>query len=144
MVRKRKDVTDAELAILQVLWQHGRATIRQLTETLYPQGSESEYATVKKLLARLEGKGFVHRDRSEVAHAFSATVSQDELIGRRLQAVADHLCGGSRTPLLLHLLETERLTPEQRTQLRKHLDELADPKPSAKGKGDARVRRNQP
>ena len=64
MTRKKKDVTDAELALLQVLWESGGLTIRDLTDAVYPEGGESDYATVKKLLARLESKGFVHRDRS--------------------------------------------------------------------------------
>ena len=82
------EVTDAELAVLQALWDRGPATIRQLTDRLYPAGSASCYATVQKLLERLEGKAFVKRDRSGAVHAFSARVCRDELIGRRLRTVA--------------------------------------------------------
>ena len=124
MGRKRQDVTEAELAILQILWDQGPSTIRHLTDAVYPNGNASDYATVKKLLARLEQKACVRRDRSDTAHRFEAAISQDELIGRRLQAVADNLCGGSRTPLLMHLLRTERLTTKQRQQLRDHVAEL--------------------
>src|SRR5215217_7602190 len=99
MSRTPTEVTDAELAVLQELWDLGPATIRQLTDRLYPAGSASCYATVQKLLERLEGKGFVTRDRSGAVHAFAACVCRDELIGRRLRTVAEKLCGGSLTPL---------------------------------------------
>src|SRR3954447_26448818 len=100
MARTPQDVTEMELAILQELWDRGPATIRRLTEALYPGGGTSHYATVQKLLERLEDKGWVGRDRDGAAHVFAAAVGRDELIGRRLQAVAEQLCGGSLTPLL--------------------------------------------
>ena len=68
MPRKPRDVTEAELAILQVLWDRGRTTIRHLTELLYPGGGDSEVATVKKLLTRLEHKEIVCHDSREAAH----------------------------------------------------------------------------
>ena len=98
MGRKPQDVTDAELAVLQVLWDRGSVTIREITDVLYPQGTESDYATVKKLLARLESKGCVERDRSEMVHIFRARIDRQDLVSRRLQQVAENLCDGSWTP----------------------------------------------
>jgi predicted transcriptional regulator len=118
MARPAQDVTEAELAVLRVLWKHGRATIRQVTDALHPRGGASQYATVQKLLERLEAKGCVRRDRSLYVHVFTATVDRDELIGRRLRAVAETLCDGSLTPLLTHLARAERLTDEERRALR--------------------------
>src|SRR5437588_1622731 len=114
MARTPQDVTDAELAVLQVLWEHGPLPIRRLTEFLYPEGKTAQYATVQKLLERLEGKGCVARDRSTAVHVFMATIGRDELVGRRLREVAEKLCGGSWTPLLTHLVQTEQLTPKER------------------------------
>ena len=124
------DVTDAELAVLQQLWDRGAATIRQLTEAIYPEGTPSLYGTVQKLLERLEAKGCVSRDRNNWPHVFQAIISRDELIGLRLRVMAEKLCGGSLTPLLTHLVEAERLTPQQRQELRSRLDELEQPMPS--------------
>lgn len=59
-----QDVTEAELAVLQALWDAGPATIRQVVERVYGQTGTSVYGTVQKLLERLESKGFVGRDRS--------------------------------------------------------------------------------
>jgi predicted transcriptional regulator len=115
---------DAELSVLQTLWERGPSTIRQLADTLYPSGTEAHYATVQKLLERLESKGCVSRDRGAWAHIFKATIDRDELIGRRLQAVAERLCGGSLTPLLTNLVRSKRLTPKERREIRRLMDEL--------------------
>jgi len=132
MPRTPQDITDAELAVLQVLWDEGPATIRRLTEVLYPRGGQAYYATVQKLLERLEGKGCVSRERGAGAHTFAAVIDRDELIGRRLRAVAEKLCGGSLTPLLTHLVRARRLTPRERQELRSLIDEL-DKKPRPRG-----------
>jgi predicted transcriptional regulator len=124
MARTPQDVTDAELAVLQVLWSKGPATIRQLTDAIYPDGGTAYYATVQKLLERLEAKGCIRRVRTSGAHFFSARIRQEDLIGRRLQAMAEKLCGGSLTPLLTHLVKAERLTARQRQELRALIDEL--------------------
>jgi predicted transcriptional regulator len=86
---------------------------------------------VQKLLERLETKGCVERDRSRAVHAFTAAVDRQELIGRRLQATAEKLCGGSMTPLLMHLVRARRLTARERQELRNLIDEL-DQRPKAK------------
>ena len=121
MARTPQDVTDAELAVLQLLWDDGPATIRKLTDHLYPGGGQSAYATVQKLLDRLEDANCVARDRSAMTHVFVAAVSRDDFIGGQLRAVADRLCGGSVTPLLTHLLKTETLSDDDRKELRKLL-----------------------
>lgn len=118
------DVTDTELAVLQSLWDRGPATIRQLADALYPGGTEVHYATVQKLLERLEAKGHVARDRSTHAHVFQARTSRDALIGRRLRAVAEKLCGGTLGPLLTHLVRAENLTTKERQELRDLIAEL--------------------
>jgi BlaI family penicillinase repressor len=133
MAELQPHVADAELAVLEVLWQRDRATIREITTELYPTGSTSEYATVQKLLDRLEAKGCVRRDRSTFAHQFSATVERDDVLGRRLQEVAEKLCEGSLTPLLLHLARAARLTSRDREALRKLLnDPKSKPKPKTR------------
>lgn len=123
MPRKPQDVTDAELAILQTLWDRGSATVRDLTEKLYPAGTGSDLATVQKLLKRLETKRCVRRDRTSWPHLFRPGIVREELIGRRLQTTADDLCSGSLEPLVTHLVRS-RLTADQRDKLRGLLEEL--------------------
>jgi BlaI family penicillinase repressor len=122
--RDPKDVTPKELEILQTLWEDGPATIRALTDKLYPDGGSGAYGSVQKLLERLEGKGMVERHRTGPAHTFAATVARDELIGQRLQDVAATLCGGSLTPLLTHLVRQSQLSESERRELRDLIDDL--------------------
>jgi predicted transcriptional regulator len=120
------DVTNAELAVLQTLWEHGACTIRQIADILYPGGKAAQYGTVQKLLERLEHKGCVHRDKAPWPHIFAAAVDRATLIGWRLRETAEKLCGGSLTPLLLHLLQAEQFNDQERHELRAFLEQLKD------------------
>ena len=136
MSRPAQDVTEAELAVLQALWDRGPATIRQLSEAIYNDGGASRYATVQKLLERLEAKDCVRRQRGSGVQRFEAAIDRDELIGRRLRAVAETLCEGSLTPLLTHLVRAERLTNQERQALRDLVEQWSNAA-AAKGQRDA-------
>jgi len=123
MAGEFRDVSDAELAVLRVLWDRGAQSARQLVEVIYPAGRPADFSTVQKLLERLEGKTCVTRDRGVRPHLFSATIDQTELIVRRLRIMADKICDGSLTPLLTHLVRDERMTAKDRRALRELLDE---------------------
>ena len=124
MARTPQDITKTELAVLQVLWDQGPATIKQITDVVYPEGTDAQYATVQVLLNRLEKDGHVCRDRSSRAHRFSAVTGRDELVGNRLRTMAEKLCGGMMAPLLTHLVKAEALTTEERQELRNLIDRL--------------------
>lgn len=117
-------VTEAELAVLKVLWEEGPSTIRVLTDRLYPDGGASHYATVQKLLERLQAKRFVRRRREGRGHIYSAAVERPELIARRLRETANQLCDGSLTPLLTHLVRSSDLAPEELETLRALVERL--------------------
>ena len=124
MARTPQDVTGAELSVLQALWELRTATVRELTERLYSEGTSALNATVQKLLERLEAKKCVKRNRKTWPHRFSATVNRDVLIARQLQTTADKLCQGDIHPLLTSLVQARGLTAEHRKSLRGLLDEL--------------------
>ena len=119
------EVSNAELRVLQSLWDCGPSTIRQLTERLYKAVTPAHYATVQKLLERLEKDRppCVKRDRSETPHVFTAAITRDAYIGGQLRAMAEKLCGGSLTPLLTHLVKTQKLSEQERQELRDLIDE---------------------
>ena len=119
MENKASHATEAELAILGILWDEGQSTARGITERLYPPCSPADIATVQKLLQRLEEKGLVCRDRSERVHRFSAAMSREQFAGEQLTQLAEKLSGGSLTPLLVHVVESNRLS-------RRELDELRE------------------
>ena len=126
------DVTDTELAILQVLWDQGKATRRQITDELYPGGGEAHYATVQNLLGRLERKGFARHDRGEGVLVFTPTVARDELIRRRLQVLSDQLCGGAVAPLVMNLVRSQPLSQSEVEQLYAFLREQSRAAETAK------------
>jgi BlaI family transcriptional regulator, penicillinase repressor len=130
---RSKDVTDAELAVLQAIWNDGPSTIRRLTESVYPKEADSQYSTVKQLLARLEAKGFVRRDRRGFAHVFSATLGRDVLVGQRLERLTESLCDGTILPLLPHLVNSKHLTEKQRQMLLSLIEELEGQSEAAGG-----------
>lgn len=118
-----EDVTNTELTILQVLWDRGETTRRQVADVVYPGGSEAHYATVQNLLGRLERKGFVRSNRDGNVVVYTATVDRDELIRRRLQGLADKLCGGAAGPIIMNLVRSQPLSAAEVEQLSTFLRE---------------------
>ncbi len=126
--RPRADVTDAELAVLKELWELGPTTIRQLTDRLYPEGGASQYATVQKLLERLEQKRCVKRKAEGRVNVYSPVAGREDLIDLRLRDTAQKLCEGSLTPLLTHLVGSSRLSGDEIADLRRLVDSLDEDK----------------
>lgn len=124
MARTPQDVTDAELAVLEVLWERGASSRRQIADVLYPTGGPAHFTTVQKLLERLESKGHVSRDSGDGPVTFTAAIDREQLISRRLLEVADKLCGGSLTPLLMNLVRAKPLSVREVQELQDLLHEL--------------------
>jgi predicted transcriptional regulator len=124
MTWKPRDITETELAVVQLLWKRGPSTIRDLTDRLYPDGGHSHYATVQSLLDRLEQKGFVERSKHGRVNVFTPTVSRADLIARRLRATADALCDGSMAPLLTQLVGNVDLSGDELATLERLIGRL--------------------
>lgn len=124
MPRTPKEVTDAELAVLEVLWEGESASVREISEALYGEAGSSENATVQKLCERLLAKDCVARDASRRPAHFHALIDRTQLIGRHLKGVADKLCEGSLTPLLTHLVEAAKLDGDEIAELRAQVERL--------------------
>lgn len=122
MGKKLPRVSDAELAVLKLLWERDVVTARQVRDVLYPGGTPSDHGTVQKLLQRLEAKRLVARDRSGFAHKFRARVSRDELLGSELRQLAEKMADGSLVPLITQAVSAEKLSAEERRALRRLLD----------------------
>jgi BlaI family transcriptional regulator, penicillinase repressor len=129
-------ITDGELSILQVLWDRGEATSRDITTALHEEVTDPKMASVQKLIERLEAKGCVERDRSERAHRFRPLVSHEQFLRSRLQALADRLCEGAIVPLVTTLLRSKRLPKKEREQLRQLVDNFWPSKESGSRTSD--------
>jgi predicted transcriptional regulator len=127
----RQAVSEAELEVLKVLWEHGSGTVRSINAFLLEQGRRWAYTTVQTLLQRLETKGCVQSDKSGAAYVFEAIVSREVLLSQRLRDLADQFCDGTASPLVHALVEGKHFTPEEIRQLRLLLEGL-DPPPEKK------------
>lgn len=116
-------ITEAELEVLKVLWLHQPLTSRALTAQLYNEINRSSMGTVQKLIARLEEKGMVNRDRSNSVHQFRAAVTREGIAGMQLEEFASKLSGGSLSPFVVHLVQAKRLSKKEKEQIRRLLDE---------------------
>jgi BlaI family transcriptional regulator, penicillinase repressor len=85
MPKTPAEVTDTELAILDLLWERGPSQVRDIVEGLYPQHTPVLHATVKSLLERLTDKGFVECDRSRFAHKFAPRITREAYVGQQLR-----------------------------------------------------------
>ena len=115
-------LANAELSVLESLWDAGPLTARQIQGRLYGESDRSQHGTVQRLLQRLEEKRLVRREKSGSANAFSACLSREDYAGSQLASLADRLTGGSIAPLLSHLLERKRLSRAELRRLREILD----------------------
>ena len=123
---KQPPLTNAELAVMNLLWKNDRLTAREIREQLYPDATKAQHGTVQKLLQRLEDKGYVERDRRLSVHLFSAALSRRTYAGQQLESLADKLTAGSFAPLITHLIEKKKISREEIERIRTILDEQVD------------------
>ncbi len=111
---------DSELAVLQVLWERGPCTVRQVHEAL---GSErgTRYTTTLKIMQVMAEKGLVTRDDSRRSHVYRAAVDEDRTRRRVLSEFVDRAFGGSTRKLILHALSAGGVSREEVEQIRKLL-----------------------
>ncbi len=122
MPKRPQPATDAELAILKLLWDAESLTAREIREALYPDATPSAHGTVQTLLQRLEKKALIVRDSDSFAHVFRANISRPEFVGVQLDALAARLTDGSMVPFIMHAVESRGLSAEELTQIRKLID----------------------
>jgi BlaI family transcriptional regulator, penicillinase repressor len=115
--------TDAELAILRVLWDRGPSTVREVHAAL-SASQTSGYTTVLKLLQIMTDKGLVVRDESERAHVYVPRLSEQRTQRQLLGDLVDRAFAGSSAKLVLQALSGRRATAAELRDIRALLDEL--------------------
>ena len=131
MSSREYELGTAELEVLTVLWDRGALPVRQVMNHLHRGGRRVAYTTVQTLLTRLEQKGFVASDKSDLAHVFRAKLSRERVRRSRLKTLVRQLYDGEPAALALHLIRSERLGPEEVAELHKLIEQLdSDDKPS--------------
>lgn len=116
--------TEAELGILNVLWERGPSTVREVHEALY-RDEGAGYTTALKLLQVMHAKGLVMRDDSERAHVFRPAVSKERTQKRFVVDLVQRVFDGSPSQLVLQALGSRpRATREELDEIRALLDRL--------------------
>ena len=121
---RRLPVSDTELEVLKVLWTTGPATVRDVAAALRKQRRRLAYNTVLTLLSRLRDKGYVITDRRDTAHQFRAAVTREDLLGSSLAALAERVCDGTASPLVLALVKRQQFSAAEIEDFRRLLDSL--------------------
>lgn len=124
MTDRLSELGSAELEVLRTLWDRGPATVRDVLAHLHDQGRRLAYTTVLTFLTRLEQKGFVTSNKSGLAYVYRAKVTRDRVSRSRVRSLLAELYDGAAGPLVLQLMQSERLTPEEIQELQKMLDRL--------------------
>ena len=124
MSPREADIGEAELEVLQTLWEHGPATVREVMNKLHEQGRPLAYTTVLTFLTRLEQKGCVTSDKSGLAYVYRPKVTRDKVSRTRLDAVLESFYDGSPGPLVLQLIREGKFTRDEIAELQDVIDEL--------------------
>ena len=121
MPRKTSEtLTEAELRIMQVLWQKGPGTVQQVLDSL-PEPSIA-YTTVLTTIRILERKGYVVHSKDGRAHIFDAVVAQEDASRSEIRHLVSRFFRNSHEDLVLNILEDRGIDPQELARLRKMLD----------------------
>jgi BlaI family transcriptional regulator, penicillinase repressor len=118
--RSGKKPTDAELAILRVLWTRGPSTVREVAREM---GRESAYTTILKLLQIMTEKGLVQRDDSPRTHVYEAVSSEGQTQRQLVTDLLERAFDGSASKLVMQALAAKKTSRKELAEIRKLLDQ---------------------
>ena len=121
------EVTEAELSVLQVLWDSDDGMpIREIVLAIYGNHEYSLHGGVKSFLDRLLEKGLVRVDKNAFAHLFFATLTREAFVGRKLRQIAESHFDGAMAPMLSSLVDQVRLSRKDRAAIQQVIDRIKD------------------
>jgi BlaI family penicillinase repressor len=121
MRRPSPTLTPHELEIMKVVWSRGHATVRDVYETLREERKVA-YTTVMTMMNVLEKKGHLRKKADGRSFVYRSTRPQRQVVGSMVREFVQRVFGGSAAPLLAHLVDEERLTPEELDALAKRFE----------------------
>src|ERR687898_896198 len=122
MSRTRPRPTDAELAILRVLWERGPSTVRQVHDVLVARVGPTAYTTALKLLQIMTDKGLVRRDDTDRTHVYTSRLSEEQTQRQLVRDLLERAFGGSASKLVMQALNAKRATAEELSEIRKLIE----------------------
>jgi len=119
--------TESELEILQILWQKGDCTVREVHDEL-TLNKEAGYTTTLKLMQIMAEKGLVERDTTNRTHIYKAAVSQGEAQKHYLDKMITNVFNGSAANLVMQALGNHKSSRSEIEAIKQYLDQLNNPK----------------
>lgn len=116
--------TESELEILQILWEKGDCTVREVHEIL-EKNKEAGYTTTLKLMQIMHEKGLVSRDTSSKTHIYHALVNQQKTQQQLVNKMIDNVFNGSAARLVMQALGNHTASEDEINSIKKYLDELS-------------------
>ena len=116
--------TESELEILQILWEKGACTVRDVHEVL-EQNKNAGYTTTLKLMQIMLEKGLVERDASSKTHIYKAVASQQKTEQHLVNKMIDNVFNGSAARLVMQALGNHQASKDELDAIKKYLDELS-------------------
>jgi predicted transcriptional regulator len=110
--------TDAELAILRILWTRGPSTVRDIATDM---GREEAYTTVLKLLQIMTDKELVRRNETARTHIYEAAHSEEQMQQHLITDLLDRAFDGSAATLVMRALSSKKTSPKELAEIRKLL-----------------------
>ena len=127
MPKSLNDITDAELSVMEILWdRENGVTVREIVLAIYGRHEHSLHGGVKSFLDRLMEKGYATVNKSGFAHRFSAAVTRQEFVGGQLKRLAESHFGGAITPMLMSLVQQVKLSRKDRAAIENIIDNIKD------------------
>jgi len=123
MPKQKIKPTNSELEILQVIWEKGPSSVREINDELN-KTRETGYTTTLKLLQIMTGKGLVTRTKDGRNHIYSAAVEQNAAQQQMLDKLLMGVFGGSAKRLVMEALGNHNTSQEELEEIRKYIDEL--------------------
>jgi BlaI family transcriptional regulator, penicillinase repressor len=115
--------TEAELAILRVLWRRGPSTVRQVWEQI-AAAQRTGYTTVLKIMQIMANKGLVQRDEAQRSHIYKTRLTEEQTQRQVVGHLLDKVFSGSASKLVMQALAAKKATPGELEQIRKLLDQM--------------------
>src|ERR1700692_3912421 len=122
MIRRKPVLTPQELEIMKVVWTAGASTVRGVYEALLER-RKIAYTTVMTMMNILEQKGYLKKTQKDRAYVYQATRPQKQVIRGMVREFVDRVFNGSAEPLLLHLVEDQRLSESDLDEIRRLMRE---------------------
>lgn len=115
--------TESEMEILQVLWESGPCTVREVHDVL-SETKDSGYTTTLKLMQIMNEKGLLNRNDEAKTHIYSSAVKKESVQKQVVSKMINGLFKGSSAKLVMHALGNHRASKEEIMEIKKYLDEI--------------------